>query len=306
MLIAALSSLSIAAGCAAHQEALLAAADAVERRYVTAVEGKAIADRMRAWAGEGRYTQGCDDAAGFMDQLNRDLDVQDAHFFFERTSDEAAAEDWLSAWRAEGRTVNAGVREVRLMEGNVAYIRISSWYPWDLARPKLEAALKLVGDADGMIIDVRGNGGGDALTVEHLVRALTSPELGEVQAIERREGQRVEALPQLQLPQVSPDLPLAILVDRRSGSASEYLAYTLQALGRATIVGARTGGVASIIGEPSPLPHDFAIAIPEARPVNLLTGANWEGAGVRPDIPGGDDPIHVARRHIEQRLSTNR
>lgn len=302
MFVAALSSLSLVAGCPAHTDALEAAAAAVEQRYVDAGQGRAIAEDLRRWASEGRYPQACGEVADFLSRVNRDLDGHDPHFFMESRAEgaEDAADDWLSAWRAEWRTVNAGVREARVLEGNIGYIRISSWYPWDLARPKLEAALALTRDVDGLIIDVRGNGGGDALTVEHLVRALTDPQVSAVQAIQRRDGREVTPLPALELRQVDPALPLAIIVDRRSGSASEYLAYSLQALGRAEVIGSRSGGVASIIGEPRPLTGGFALAIPEARPVNLITESNWEGSGVRPDVPGGDDPVHVARRRLER------
>jgi carboxyl-terminal processing protease len=301
MFLSILSSLLVAGGCPAHQEALIAAADAVEQTYVTADEGREIAAELRRWAANGRHPQACDDAAGFMAQLNRELDVFDGHFFFERPADgpEAAAEDWLTAWRAEAPKVNAGLREVRVLEGNIGYIRISSWYPWEIAGPKFHAALALTAEVDGLIIDVRGNGGGDAVTPAHLLGALAGPEVVAVQAIARRNGEELEPLPEPELPRIDPDLPVAVLIDRRSASASEYLAYSLQALGRATLVGSRSGGVASMIGEPTPLPHGFAIAIPDARPVNLTTGGSWEGSGAKPDLPGGDDPLHVARRHLE-------
>ncbi|ASD26234.1 S41 family peptidase [Brevundimonas diminuta] len=304
MFLALLSSFALstsAAGCEAHNDAVNAAADVVEARYVIADEGRVIADQLRAWSRDGRYRQPCDDSAGFMSQLNRDLDGWDGHFFFERQSDSAdvAAQDWLSAWRAEARTVNAGVREARVLEGNIGYVRISSWYPWDSAGPKLHAALALVADVDGLIIDLRGNGGGDAATVSHLMRALAPSSIDAVQSIARRDAEQPEPLPEAELPRIRETLPLAILVDRRSASASEYLAYSLQALDRAVVIGGRSGGVASMIGEPVALPNGFAIAVPEARPVNLITRGNWEADGVRPDHSGGDDPVHVARRHLE-------
>ena len=93
-----------------------------------------------------------------------------------------------------------------------------------------------------------------------------------------------------------------MLVDRRSGSASEAVAFTLQTAGRARVVGDRTGGAANLLGDSFALPHGFLLWAPEARPVNPKTGANWERIGVKPDVPGDDDPLHTARRLLEAQL----
>lgn len=207
----------------------------------------------------------------------------------------------MTAWRAESRTVNAGVREVRLLEGNVGYLRLSSFYPWDLAKPKLAAAFALLGEADGLIVDLRQNGGGDDKTAGQIVAALMGPGVEAVQDFERRGQRRPDPLPRLELPHVPADRRVAILIDRRSGSASEFVAYSLQAAGRAKVVGSRSGGASHILGEPMPVTGGYALSVPEARPINRITGGNWEGVGTRPDIPGGDDPLFVARQWLAQR-----
>jgi len=293
--------LAAAGSCPQQANALEAAASAVEMHYFEEDMAGRIARRLREEAAEARQRTCLDDAA-FVDETNLILDSYDAHFMFERPGSETGAEDWLMAWRSESATVNAGVREVRVLEGNVGYLRISSFYPWDLAKPKLEAAAAFLSDTKGLIIDLRRNGGGDALTAQHLVRAL-APMAEAVQTIQRRRGTSTESLPAPELDLGGDAPPVAILMDRRSGSASEFVAYSLQALGRALIVGSRSGGVANMIGDPVELGESYAISIPDARPVNLTTGANWEGTGVRPDVPGGDDPVYVARRTLEERLS---
>jgi hypothetical protein len=62
------------------------------------------------------------------------------------------------AWRADARSNGAGVREVRVLEGNIGYLRLSTFYPLDLARPKLAAAFTLLADTDGLVLDLRQNG----------------------------------------------------------------------------------------------------------------------------------------------------
>lgn len=293
--------LAAAGACPQQASALEAAASAIEAQYFEEDTASRIARRLREEAAETRL-RACQDEAAFVAETNVILDSYDPHFMFERPGNEAGAEDWLMAWRSESATVNAGVREARVLEGNVGYLRISSFYPWDLAKPKLEAAAALLSDTRGLIIDLRRNGGGDARTAQHLVRAL-APAVEAVQTIERRRGTSSESLPAIEFDLGGTARPVAILIDRRSGSASEFVAYSLQALDGALIVGSRSGGVANMIGEPVELGESYAISIPDARPVNLITGTNWEGSGVHPDIPGGDDPLYVARRALEDRLS---
>ena len=68
-----------------------------------------------------------------------------------------------------------------------------------------------------------------------------------------------------------------------AGSGAEELAYNLKTLGRATLVGETTGGGAHPVNFYQINPH-FEISIPFARAVNPVTGSNWEGTGVTPDI----------------------
>lgn len=295
------------AACSAGEAAVLDAAAAIERQYVIAAEAPRISADLRLRVKSGAYRPVCHDPAALVARVNRDLDVHDGHFHFEQLgASKAGPEDWLMAWRSGSRPANAGVREVRVLEGNVGYLRLSSFYPWDLARPKLSAAFALLGDVDALVLDLRQNGGGDAATAGQVVRALVGIEVWGVQDIERRSGGTHEPLPDPELPLTLAGRPLAILIDRRSASASEFVAYSLQAAGRATVVGDRSAGVAHIFGEPVRLRGGYGLTIPDARPVNRITGANWEGSGARPDLPGGDDPVFVARQRLAEAVRAQR
>ncbi|UGB21217.1 S41 family peptidase [Stenotrophomonas maltophilia] len=206
----------------------------------------------------------------------------------------AGQDDWLMAWRADARSNGAGVREVRVMEGNIGYLRLSTFYPLDLARPKFAAALTLLADTDGLVLDLRQNGGGDDASADLLVRTLPDAKIDAVQQLDQR-GRRTPApLPPASLPAYLK--PLVVLIDRRTASAAEFVAYSLQALGRARIVGTRSGGAAHMFGDPVLLPDGYQISIPDRQPINLRTGGNWERTGVRPDVAGGDDPLFIARQ----------
>lgn len=288
------------AACPVQTAVLTSAADAVEAEYFDAGRAGAIAAWLRSAAEAGRYAEDCDRPAEFARRVNQELGVFDGHFFLEAVSaPEAEATDWLLAWRSGSLQANAGVREVQVFEGNIGYIRLTSFYPWDLAKPKLASALSMVSDADGLILDLRQNGGGDDVTTNQLLSSMLAngPDAPPSQQwIETRTARRDEPLPAPELPIIRASVPIVILVDRRSASASEALAYTLQAAGRARVVGSRSGGAANMVGEPTPIAHGYKLSIPNARPINRITGFNWEGAGVQPDVPGGDDPVFVARR----------
>jgi C-terminal processing protease CtpA/Prc len=79
------------------------------------------------------------------------------------------------------------------------------------------------------------------------------------------------------------DRPVYVLTSSRTCSGGEDFAYTLQALGRAVVIGETTGGGA----HPTrgfPISAAVEIAIPFARSINPVTGTNWQGTGVVPDI----------------------
>lgn len=162
----------LAGACPAQDGVLRAAATAVQAQYLDEAEGARIADALRTWSVQQRYADSCSDPVAFSARLNQDLDMFDGHFHVERVDAAAGQDDWLMAWRADARSNGAGVREVRVMEGNIGYLRLSTFYPLDLARPKFAAALSLLADTDGLVLDLRQNGGGDDASADLLVRTL--------------------------------------------------------------------------------------------------------------------------------------
>lgn len=91
---------------------------------------------------------------------------------------------------------------------------------------------------DGLIIDLRGNGGG----YMHVATFLANLFLDKGLEIVRMEGSSVERVDRSVDEGLFPEGPLAVLVDEDSASASEILAGALQDWDRAVIVGRRTFG----------------------------------------------------------------
>ena len=78
-------------------------------------------------------------------------------------------------------------------------------------------------------------------------------------------------------------MPVFVLTSGETFSAAEGFTYLLQSLERASVVGERSAGGAHPSRVVS-LGHGLAAGIPFARAVNPITGTNWEGTGVEPDV----------------------
>ena len=78
--------------------------------------------------------------------------------------------------------------------------------------------------------------------------------------------------------------PVYVLTSHETVSGGEELAYNLQALKRATLIGETTAGAAHLVMLSRVTAH-IVLSLPTGRPINPFTGTNWEGTGVVPDIP---------------------
>jgi carboxyl-terminal processing protease len=107
---------------------------------------------------------------------------------------------------------------------------------------KLIERLKADGGVDGLVLDLRENGGGHLSEAIGLVN-LFVPKGPVVQL--RETGGRVEVL-ESEDQGVAYDGPLTILVDRFSASASEIFAAAMQDYGRGLVIGQETYGKGSV------------------------------------------------------------
>jgi carboxyl-terminal processing protease len=131
--------------------------------------------------------------------------------------------------------------ESKVLEGNIGYVRLSQ-FEFSTA-PDLRVALQNIdaNNLDGLIIDVRGNPGGYLTTVIDVASAFIPD--GNI-VLERTPNNETEhpALGNA----IAADVPMVILVDQGSASASELLAGALQDHHRATVVGMQTFGKGSV------------------------------------------------------------
>ena len=128
----------------------------------------------------------------------------------------------------------------KIIDANIAYIKLNTFENLNASR-EFEKALRKYKEAKGLIIDLRGNGGGllqNAIDIGSMFidRGLI------VQTIDR-EGRREEIE---STGRVLWRKPTAVLINESSASASEILAGALRDNRVATLVGAKTFGKASV------------------------------------------------------------
>ena len=174
-----------------------------------------------------------------------------------------------------------GIRGVEVLDDGIGYLRLDRFFRADECRTAYDAALARLAGCRAVIVDLTANGGGSDANM-----LLASYFLGERTMMNRIEWRHGEPLEFQAGPSTIPalvDVPLCILISGRTFSAAEGVAYALQQMGRAVIVGEASKGGAN----PNrwfPLGDGLEISISIGRTVNLVSGTNWEGAGVQPDV----------------------
>lgn len=180
----------------------------------------------------------------------------------------------------------------RRLDGNVGYIQIEHLVTQQVVTD-FHAALDALMDTDGLILDLRGTGGGypwimlpiagrffdtpqkvctfegRSPLIATLVRGLT----GVVAPVGRTYAQ-----------------PLVVLIDDGTGSMSEGLSFALGDTGRAVLMGRATRGLNAAIRNTT-LANGLVLWHSWIR-VNRLNGQHYQGVGVQPhelvEIPTGE------------------
>jgi carboxyl-terminal processing protease len=130
--------------------------------------------------------------------------------------------------------------ETRMIDGHIGYIALHAFS--DASPDEFHAGLKSLLDqgADQIVFDLRNNGGGYILSAQKIASEFVSS--GTIFTQESAGGQ-VKTWKALGGGlATSPQIPLVVLVNGGSASASEIVSAALKELGRATIVGEHTYG----------------------------------------------------------------
>ncbi len=273
----------------------------VTEHYVFPDVAEQVVAVLRKQAAGGRYADLAGDEA-FAAAVTEDLQAVngDKHLRLLYSVDPVpeTEEFDLDRYRTEVELNAGGFTRVERLPGNVGYLDNRGLYAAQLAGPAATAALSLVAHTDALIIDLRRCPGGDpaqvALICSYLFEDPTH--LNDIYSRTTGETTQYWTLPYVPGEKFGGEKPIWVLTSGFTFSGAEELAYNLQTRGRATIVGERTRGGAHPGGRHRVDVHLNA-AVPSGRAINPVTGTNWEGTGVTPDIElPADAAYHRAYR----------
>jgi len=189
------------------------------------------------------------------------------------------------AMRQRGRLDNFGIRQVERLDGNVGYLDVRRVAMPANAGPAITAAMELVAGTYALLLDLRHNHGGSPEGVVVWCSYLLDERpthLNDIFHADTGETRQFWGLPYVPGTRYL-ERPVYVLTSGHTFSGGEDFAYTLQALGRAQVIGETTGGGAHPT-RPFPISAAVHIGIPFARSINPVTGTNWQGTGVVPDV----------------------
>jgi retinol-binding protein 3 len=221
--------------------------------------------------------------------------------------DEAPTAQQQEQRLAYGRQVNFGIGRAERLAGNVGYLEVRSFgFPAEMVEDAVAAAMDSLAGVDALIVDVRRNGGGEPGTVALVSSYLFDRDTVHLNSLFWRPTGQTEQYwtrPEVRGARLGSRKPVYVLTSGRTFSAAEEFTYNLQSRKRATIVGETTGGGAHPGGVERVTPH-FAVRIPSGRAINPVTGTNWEGTGVRPElaVPAADALAAAHRAALERLL----
>jgi C-terminal processing protease CtpA/Prc len=265
----------------------------VAEHYVFPETGAEVADRLTAAVAEGRY-----DELGTPEQLaervTADLQLgnRDKHLrlIFRRDglpdeTDRAAEE---AHWRRRAALDAGGMARVERLDGNIGLLEIRPLlYPPEHAAAAVTAALSLLATTDALLLDLRRCVGGSpdqvAFVCSYLLDSDEPIHLQDLVSPGEGTTRQFWTAAYVPGPRFGKAKPIWVLTSTATFSGGEELAYNLQQFERATIVGERTGGGAHP-RRGFKLHEQLEASVPVARSVNPVSGTNWEGTGVVPDL----------------------
>ena len=269
----------------------------MEQFYVFPDVAIEIAELLRSKHKDGLY-ESINEPIAFADQLTQDIRAINNDLHLRVRFDPAGIAERRSAvtpedslafverQRQQSRDRNFGFEELKLMEGNIGYLKLQGFWGVNEESGQIaSAAMNFLSNANAIIIDLRTNGGGSPNMVQLLTSYLMEPDPVHLNSFYLRETDEMKQF--WTLPYVPgnrrPDVPVYVLTSGRTFSAAEEFTYNLRNLERATIVGETTGGGAHP-GGTRIATERFTVWVADGKAVNPITETNWEGTGVKPHI----------------------
>ena len=288
---------------AARTAAVTSAAAAFRSRYVSPEVGERAAAAIEVALKRGDYDSFAQPQA-FAEKLTADLRAVTNNDQHVQVLGGGPPPGTLEPARSEGGVVRADK-----LAGNIGYLDVATLGPPVLFNPALDRAMTALKGTAALIVDARNLQGGAPPSVSYLVSYFIKSEkpvhLHDI--VSRNPGTetfRTEEFWSLPTP-FSYTGKVVVLTSQRTLSAGESFVYDLQAMKLATLVGETTAGAANAAGV-VPLSGGLALMLSGGRIKHAITGTNWEGSGVKPEVAASSaDALSVALERLGQKPSAS-
>lgn len=188
--------------------------------------------------------------------------------------------------------IHVKTAEGQMLEDGIGYLRIAS-FGSSTDKEFKEALAKLKSEnMKGLIIDLRLNHGGLLTTCVEIAKEIVPK--GPIVSIVYRDGSKEEFTSGLE----KNDLPMVVLIDGDSASASEILAGALQDTGAATVVGVTSYGKGSVQSIRQLPGTDDGLKLTVAK-YFTPSGRSIDGVGITPDVKEEGDKAEQLEKAIE-------
>jgi Peptidase family S41/N-terminal domain of Peptidase_S41 in eukaryotic IRBP len=288
---------------AAARHAIVAEiAKAMRDDYVEPDVGARAAAAIEIASGAGAY-DALDTRAAFAGRLTADLAAV-AHDKHLAISDPGAAPPGPPPQPPPAS--ESGVVRADRLAGNIGYIEIVGFPPPVAFKAPLDRAMAALADTRALVINMRRNGGGHPLGVAYLVSFFVDGRtpVHIMDILWRKPGTsdyRTDHDFTTPTPTAYLGKPVYVLTSARTFSGGEEFCYDMQTLKRAVLVGETTGGGANP-GGARQLGAGLVMFLPMGKGLSPITGANWEGVGVKPDIAvPADQALKVALEKLGEK-----
>lgn len=170
-------------------------------------------------------------------------------------------------------------------KGNIAILRLDA-FTQSVALEFTKSLTAALEDANGIILDLRGNGGGDAEAMTD-VASLFLDDGTNLGRFADRSGASFELQTFSKRLWHSPELsriklPIVVLTGENTSSAAEIMVAAFQAKHRAQVIGSSTCGCVLAIRNRHALPDGGVLDVSEFD-YRTANGVRLEGAGIKPD-----------------------
>jgi C-terminal processing protease CtpA/Prc len=193
--------------------------------------------------------------------------------------------DLLKKYDSINKQWNYGFEKVTRLDGNIGYIEYTGFPEGNKsAQQILDATMNFVSNTNALIIDLRNNQGGDGKMVELFLSYFFDKKIKLGESYTRYNDKTVKSFT---LKKVNGkkylNKPVYILVNNKTISAAEALAYNLQQNNIAKVIGDKTYGAANPV-KVFFIGNKYHLFIPISAEKNSITNTNWEHLGIDADI----------------------